>query len=66
MNYKRIEDVNILRRFSKNFEEDYYLLRKDATSEDGKGELYFLLKVVGTIHIDEKLASELGVKCDKE
>jgi len=66
MNYNKIEDVEVLRRFSKRFDEEYYLLRYGATSEDGEAEIYLLLKAVGKIHIDEKLAQSLATKVREE
>jgi len=66
MNYEKIEDVKILRRFSKQFDEDHYLLKYEATSEDGEAEMYLLLKVVGKIHIDEKLAQSLATRTNQD
>ena len=59
MNYKRIEDAKVFRRFSTKFDEEYFLVKFQKTSVDGEGEIYLLLKTVGSIAIDEELARSL-------
>jgi hypothetical protein len=59
MNYRKLENAEVIRRFSRAFDEDYFLMKYQKTVVAGEGEIYLLLKVVGTISIDEALAESM-------
>jgi len=63
MNFKKMEDADLFRRFSTKFDDQYYLIKYDS---EGGDSTYLLLKVVGTFLTSEELSSEFIEKGEEK